>query len=360
METNFYDENFHGVDWQAKRDEYAKYLPFIHSRSNLRQLLNELLGELNTSHFGFYSNGKEEKVFYGSKTLATGIEFEENNPFQVKRIIKDSPADRHEIDIKAGDQLISVDGQSVDPTKNRNYYFNKPESTSEITLQFRRAANTLSVNLHPTSYNRIRTNLYDEWVDQNQAHVDQKGKEKIAYIHMKNMGGGELHNFKKEMVAEGHKRQAIILDLRYNTGGNVHDEVLRFLSRKTYLRWKYRDGALTKQSNFASSKKPIFLLINEQSLSDAEMTSQGFKELNLGTVVGTGTYRWIIFTSGQGLVDGSFYRLPSWGCYSLDGKDLELSGVEPDIYIQNTFEDRFNGNDPQLDKALEEILKVIE
>ncbi len=143
---------------------------------------------------------------------------------------------------------------------------------------------------------------------------------------------------------------------RYNTGGNVHDEVLKFLSQKSYLQWKYRDGALTNQPNFSPSDKPIVLLINEQSLSDAEMTAAGFKELGLGTIIGTETYRWIIFTSGQGLVDGSFYRLPAWGCYTLDGRNLEKDGVEPDIRVDEGFVDRLEGNQKQLDKAIEVIM----
>ncbi len=106
------------------------------------------------------------------------------------------------------------------------------------------------------------------------------------------------------------------------------------------------------QPNFGVSAKPIIvLLINEQSLSDAEMTATGFKALKLGKVIGTETYRWIIFTSGKGLVDGSFYRLPSWGCYTLDGKNIEQEDVTPDIYIKQTFSDRL----PNC--ALEEILK---
>jgi len=148
----------------------------------------------------------------------------------------------------------------------------------------------------------------------------------------------------------------LIFDLRYNTGGNVHDEVLQFLSQKPYLQWKYREGALTPQPNFSPAAKPIVLLINEQSLSDAEMTATGFKELGLGTIMGTETYRWIIFTSGKGLVDGSFYRLPSWGCYTLDGQNIEKTGVAPDVFIKNTFKDRVEGKDPQLDKAIEFVL----
>jgi tricorn protease len=176
---------------------------------------------------------------------------------------------------------------------------------------------------------------------------------------MKNMSGGELQNFKREMVSEANQRDAIILDLRYNTGGNVHDEVLQFLSQKPYLQWKYRDGAMAPQPNFAPAVKPIILIINEQSLSDAEMTAAGFKALGLGKIIGVETYRWIVFTSSKGLVDGSSYRLPSWGCYTLDGDNLEKTGVAPDIKVSENFVDRLEGKQPQLDKALEEIFNQL-
>ena len=117
---------------------------------------------------------------------------------------------------------------------------------------------------------------------------------------------------------------------------------------------------LSPQPHFAPSGKPIVLMINESSLSDAEMTTAGFKELGLGTVIGTETYRWIIFTSGASLVDGSFCRLPAWGCYTLDGTDLEFSGVSPDIYVKNRLPDKVKGEDPQLMKAVEVILEQIQ
>src|SRR3546814_16721464 len=95
--------------------------------------------------------------------------------------------------------------------------------------------------------------------------------------------------------------------------------------RVPFRSWQYRGGKRAPQSNFAPSGKPIVLLVNEQSLSDAEMTADGFKALKLGTIIGTETYRWIIFTSAQGLVDGSSYRVPAWGWYTLEGYDLECS-----------------------------------
>ena len=356
LDENFYSEDMHGTDWPALRDRYAKYLPYITNRADLRRLTNDLLGELNTSHFGFNSNGSEERKKLTTSTSDCGILFDNQAPYTVAAIVSDGPADRYEKDIQAGDRLIAVNGEKVDPNRNREFYFSGPSRARELVLSFARGDKTHDVKLHPGAYQSTVRQLYDEWIDNNQARVDQQAKGRIAYVHMKNMTGGSLDGFLNEMVSEWYQRDALILDLRYNTGGNVHDAVLQFLSQKPYLNWKYRGGELSPQPNFSPAEKPVVLLINEQSLSDAEMTTEGFKQLGLGTVVGTPTYRWIIFTSGKGLVDGSFYRLPSWGCFSLDGKNLEKTGVEPDIYVKNTMKDRLEGKDPQLDRAIQLIL----
>jgi tricorn protease len=357
MEEGYYDENFHGLDWKKTKDYYKQFLPFVNNRADLRTMLNDLLGELNSSHQGFGTFGDDENIVLTSATMETGIIFENDAPYKVKYIAKRSAADRKNIDIKPGDVLVKVNDETVDANKDRNAYFTLPSRDRELKLTFKRGAETVNVKIHPqvTLFNT----LYDEWVDNNQKRVDEKSKGRIAYGYMKNMGTGELDQFVTDMTQELANKDALIFDLRYNTGGNVHDEVLKFLSQRSYLQWKYREGKLTPQSNFSPADKPIILLINEQSLSDAEMTAQGFKALKLGKIIGNGTYRWIIFTSGIGLVDGSSVRMPAWGCYSLDGKDLEMSGVQPDIMIVNSFEDKLNGKDPQLDKAIEEILKQL-
>ena len=359
FESNFYDENFHGQNWEKLRDRYAQYLPYVTKRSQLSRLFNDMLGELNTSHFGFNSSGPEDDPFYGSRSLSIGLLFEEDNPYRVKHIIAKGPADVTGLDIEVGDILTQVNGQDVNPKMNRELYFSKPSLDKELSLEFQRNGKPININIHPISSNAQRALLYDEWVASNQAYVDSKSNNKIAYVHMKNMGTGELTNFKREMVSEAYKKDALILDLRNNTGGNVHDAVLQFLSQKPYSQWKYREGKLASQPNFGPAAKPIIILINEQSLSDAEVTSAGFKELGLGKVIGTETYRWIIFTSGAGLVDGSFYRLPSWGCYSLSGDNLEFTGVKPDIYVKENFKDRLEGKQPQIDAAIAEIMKEL-
>ena len=357
MEEGFYDEKFHGLDWKKTRTYYNQFVPYVNNREDLRTMLNDMLGELNSSHQGFGTFGDDEKIELQSQTMETGIMFEEANPYKVKYIAKRSAADKRSIDIKAGDVLVKVNDETVDPAKDRNNYFTLPSRDKELQLTFNRGGQTINIKVHPQS--SLQTTLYDEWVDNNQKRVDENGKGRIAYGYMKNMGVGELESFIIDMTKELFNKDALIFDLRYNTGGNVHDEVLKFLSQKSYLNWKYREGKLAPQSNFAPSDMPIVLLINEQSLSDAEMTAQGFKALKLGKIIGNGTYRWIIFTSGVSLVDGSNVRMPSWGCYSFDGKDLELSGVQPDTLIINTFEDKLTGKDPQLDKAIEEMLKQL-
>ncbi len=357
MEENYYDGGFHGLDWKKTKEYYRQFLPHLNNRADLRILLNDMLGELNSSHQGFGTTGDDETIALQNQTMETGILFENDDPYKVKYVVRRSAADKKSVEVRPGDLLVSVNGEAVNKNTDRNYYFTVPTRDRELRLVFTRNGQEVNVKIHPQI--TLFTNLYDEWIDHNQKRVDEKSGGRIAYGCMKNMGQGELDQFITDMTQELNGKEALIFDLRYNTGGNVHDEVLKFLSQKTYLNWKYRDGKLSPQSNFSPADKPIVLLTNEQSLSDAEMTSQGFKALKLGTIIGNETYHWIIFTSGIGLVDGSSVRLPSWGCYSLEGKDLERTGVQPDILVINSFEDKLNGRDPQVDRAVEELLKKL-
>ncbi len=357
VEENFYDEKFHGIDWKAKKEQYAKYLPYVNNRNDLRILLNDLLGELNSSHIGFSSSGKEEATYLNYFTNETGIIFKKDEPYTVESIVRKSPAFRSGVDVKPGDQLIAVNGKNIDPSENSEMYFTTPKKQDELVLTFSRGGKNITTKVHPISNTELKGLLYDEWIFNNRQRVNQLSNNRIAYSYMKNMSTNELDRFLLDMVEQENRKDAVILDLRYNTGGNVHDKVLNFLAQRPYLQWKYREGKMTAQPNFAPSGKPIVLLINEGSLSDAEMTAAGFKALKLGKVIGQDTYRWIIFTSAKSLVDGSSYRLPSWGTYTLDGQNLEKTGVKPDIYVKNTFIDRQLDKDPQLERAIQEILK---
>ncbi|MEO6406081.1 MAG: S41 family peptidase, partial [Ferruginibacter sp.] len=349
-----YDEKFHGVNWNAIKDFYQKFIPYLTNRNDLRVLMNDMVGELNSSHTGFNTTGEDETIALNNVSMETGIVFEENNPYKVKYVVYGSAADKTNVNVKPGDELISVNGVNVNAKEDRYFYFTRPSMDKEINITFKRNGQVVTTKLHPQA--SLATDMYNEWIDNNKERVDKKSKNRIAYACMKNMGRPELERFVVEMTKQLINKDGLILDLRYNTGGNVHDAVLQFLSQRSYLQWKYREGGLTPQPNFAPSDKPIVLLINEQSLSDAELTAQGFKALKLGKIIGNETYRWIIFTTAASFVDGSSIRLPGWGCYTLEGKDIEQTGVVPDIKIINSFQDKISGKDPQLDRAIEEIL----
>ncbi|MGE0092782.1 MAG: S41 family peptidase [Bacteroidales bacterium] len=359
LEQNFYDVDFHGVDWIAKRDYYASFLDKVETRDNLRVLLNDMLNELNSSHMGFSSIGEEEKTSASYVTKATGLMFREDSPYVLDRIVAGSPADFSANPLMAGDRLVSVNGFVANEKENREFYFTGASGLDEIALKFIRNGKELEVTIHSFPSSRLRSLLYTEWEDFNRARTEELSDGRIAYVHMRDMGDGALEQFLIDMNSYAVHKDALILDLRFNNGGNVHKEVIDFLAAREHFRWSHRDHPMVSHPNVIPSAKPLVVLINERSLSDAEVTSNGIKALSLAKLVGTETYRWIIFTSGTRLIDGSSVRLPAWGCYTLDGKDMEFEGVSPDIYVKNTFEDRVNSRDPQLERAIDEVLKEL-
>jgi len=358
LEQNYYDVNFHGADWPAVRDYYASLLPYVRTRANLRTLITDLLGELNSSHLGFTSNGSEEKNETRIRSYGTGILFDNASPYKVAGILADSPADRLGVDVRKGDELVAVNGVRVDKNVNREKYFTGAVQKDEIGLTFKRGGKEIETKVHTASSQALKALAYKEWEEQRADIVSKKTGDKVGYIHMRAMGGEDLESFLLKMHTEVFEKDALILDLRYNNGGNVHKEVIDFLRGQSHFEWAYRDFPRTSHPNVTPGDRPIVVLVNEHSLSDAEVTSNGIKTLGIAKLVGTETYRWIIFTSAVRLLDGSSCRMPAWGCYSvIDGSDLENTGVKPDIYVKNTFKDRLEGKDPQLDAAIAEILK---
>lgn len=357
LAEHFYDIDYHGVDWRGMRARYEQYLPLIRNRDNLRTIQNDMLGELNSSHLGFSSQGEEAKPFFRLQSNATGLLFSDDDPYVVTGWVPRSPADLTDTPLKPGDRLKSVNGVEVDYGDDREKAFALPQIEKELTLQFDRKGKDVEVTLVPVSSSAMKSLLYDSWVSANRQYVDSLTGGRVAYVYMKDMSSQSLEKFIIDMTGIALGKEALILDIRNNRGGNVHDDVIRFLSQKPYLEWQARNGRRAPQPNFAPSGVPIILMVNEQSLSDAEMTAAAFRALKLGTIIGTETYRWIIFTSGKQLVDGSFTRLPAWGCYDLQGNDLEKTGVKPDIYVRTTFGDMQHHIDPQLKKAVEEALR---
>lgn len=360
MKNYYYDPQFHGADWMRIREKYRKLVKGCYTDEEFYLLMNEMFGELNSSHVGIYPPEEEKNEI----TAALGAEFEKDKThklFRIKRIIKHGPLYKTNKNLE-GYYLIAIDGKTVTTDDNIFIFLNnKVGKRVELLVNnepTKQGAEKIYVK--PISYSVEKTLRYDEWEELSRKRVHRWSNGKIGYVHMKNMGWTELIRFYQNLEKEILGRKALIFDVRFNTGGNVHDQVLNTLIKRVYAKWKIRDFRITYQPTFVVRPRPIVLLINEFSLSDAEMTANGFKELKLGTIIGNTTYGWLIFTTGKRLINGAYFRIPMWGCYSLSGADLETSGgVTPDIVVINTFEDRVKGIDPQLRKAVRYLLKKI-
>ena len=241
LEQNYYDVHFHGADWPAVRDYYASILPYVRTRANLRTLLADLLGELNSSHLGFSSSGAEEKQETRTRTYGTGILFDQVSPYKVAGILADSPADRYGIDVKKGDELVAVNGVRVDKNANREKYFSGAVPMDELKLTFSRGGKEFDTKVHTTTAAALKTLAYKEWEEQRADMVTAKTGGKVGYIHMRAMGAEDLESFLLKMHTEVFDKDALILDLRYNNGGNVHKEVIDFLRGQSHFEWAYRD-----------------------------------------------------------------------------------------------------------------------
>lgn len=359
IQQTFYDSTFHGTDWNAVKRYYEQFVPFIRSREELHVLQNDMLGELNASHLGFSTWGKENNSFYSQKAYAVGIEFQKNDPFRVKYALYGGPLDKTDSRVRAGATLVAVNGVRIGGKTNRDSLFYSATIPQELTLTFKDSKGEFEEVCSPISYSKLRRLRYEHWATRRREIVDSASGGTIGYAHMYDMGNASLDRFLTEMTSVCLNRKALIIDLRHNQGGNVHNDVLAFLAQRPYMGWQSRGGSLAQQPNFAPSGVPIVMLIDRESLSDAEVTSSAFKQLKLGTLIGTETYRWIIFTGSFGLLDGSSTRIPTWGCYDMQGRDLELTGVAPDIHIPMDANDYYHDNDTQLAAAIKHLMKSI-
>jgi tricorn protease len=263
--------------------------------------------------------------------------------------------------VAAGDELIAIDGESVNADENIWRTLNgKMDRRVQFTVRSSRLGREITLPLRAISGGAEGGLKREEWIAERREIVKENTDDRVAYLYMSAMGRGDLNRFLLELHRDAVPREGLILDLRYNMGGNVHDRVLQALTQPVYAKWQQRGLSETQQSTFGFADKPVVVITNEITLSDGEMTTNGFKALNRGTVVGNTTYGWLIFTTSARLINGNSIRLPWWKCLTLDGENLErIGGVTPDIFVINDLNHDLGGEDPQLDRAIQEIMNMI-
>ena len=355
LKDGFYDSDFHGVDWDAMPDRYRDFALNMRAERDFHSVISMMIGELNASHLGIWKSheGGETTGILGiiqdTEYVGDGV--------RVKGIIPESPASQKKVGIEKGDVITHINGEKIGHRENY-YALLRNKAGKEVMLHVLRGRETREIKVALTDPREIWDLVQKAWIKSNAEYVKSRSHGRIGYLYIASMDTENLRGFEKDLYGE-LKKEALIIDIRYNGGGSIHDELLNILRRTAYARYSERDG----QTGFSSLfrwDKPTVLIINEWCYSDAEIFPAGFKELELGTVIGVPTYGAVIGTRDIELLDGSNFRVPSTGWFTLTGENLENTPVEPDIYVENAPEEDGLSNDSQLTKAIDLLLAQLE
>ncbi len=360
LEHYYYDVDHHDLDWKRTYESFLPVLAQVREDADFYDYANEMIGRLNSSHTGIRAPRGDRGTEKPSAHLGARLQWD-GDRLVVADIYEDGPLHEVREQVAEGDVLVAIDGEVVSADRNLWTQLNgKVGRRIRLELRKPRERETYTVDVAPISDGAERNLVREAWIEERKAYVKEKTGDRVAYLWMAAMGQGDLSRFLLELERDAVPREGLIMDVRWNMGGNVHDRVLDALTRPVYAKWRVRGMPETQQSTFGFADEPVVLVTNEVTLSDGEMTANGFKALQRGPIVGNTTYGWLIFTSSSGLLNGGSFRLPFWGCYTLDGQDLErIGGVVPDIMVVNDLNDELSGTDPQLDRAIEEALRRI-
>lgn len=345
MRDGFYDGTHNNRDWEAVRAKYRPLAAEALGKKEFEALCNMMLGELNASHMGF-SNAPEmlpvppATALPAPKPLHLGLRFDpstEGEGLKVASVIPKSPASKSRSLVKAGERLLAIDGTKVSRTTDLSELLTMPEAR-ELDLTVADAAGvSRTVKLRPVA--SVSDLLYDEWVEANRAEVERQSGGKLGYLHIKGMDMPSFRQFEEDLYHAGFGKEGLIIDVRYNGGGSTADHVLTALTQPTHAITVPRYGTPGYPQDrmvYATWTKPIVMMCNEYSFSNAEIISHAVKTIGRGRVVGMRTAGGVISTGAAQLQDGSNLRMPTRGWYLRDtGEDMELNGCEPHIALWN-------------------------
>jgi tricorn protease len=364
LRDNFYDEKYHGADWNAVEKTYEPLIASARNIDEMRRLMSLMVGELNASHLGVTGSSGFTPTPIGKIGLRFDRnEYEANGRLKITEVITLSPADIVK-NIKVGDYLLSVDGVRIDGTKNLDELLeNKVGKRVEIEVSANAdGADKKEFVVKPITTNAEKNLLYRQWVETNRTYVERISGGKLGYVHLPDMGEGSLAQLYVDLDVQNQSKDGVVVDIRNNNGGFINPYVIDVLSRRGYLNMKER-GLWTVPARNAlgqrALERPTILVTNQHSLSDAEDLTEGYRSLKLGKVVGEPTAGWIIFTWNANTFDGTTVRLPRQLITGNDGKNMEMNPRQVDVPVTRPIGESLTGKDSQLDAAVRELLSQI-
>ena len=361
----FYDKNMHGVDWDAMKKQYGDLIDNAVTRGDVNYIIGELISELNASHT--YRGGGDDETPLQRQVGYLGVDWELNNgAYKIKRIVNGavwdsevrSPLLASGLKVKEGNYVLAVNGVSIDPTKDPWSAF---EGLAEKTIE-------LTINDKPSidgAWNIIVKTLSDEtrlrnleWIESNRKRVDDVTDGKIGYVYVPSTGIDGQDELVRQFTAQFSK-EGVIIDERFNNGGQIPDRFVELLNRKPLAFWAVRDGKNWQWPPVANFG-PKVMLINGWSGSGGDAFPDYFRKANIGPLVGSRTWGGLIgITGAPTLIDGGNVTVPTFRMYDPDGSWFkEGHGVDPDIEVLEDPTTLSKGVDVQLEKAIEEVMRL--
>ena len=357
LRDRFYDRRMHGVDWKSVRDRYLPAARHASSYSVFTRVIHLMTGELNASHVGFWASDTANRDWvrppkphnWSMVTGHLGVRLEPGT-FRVAEVVPGSPAEGV---LAVGDEIVSVDGTRLGMGVRLEDVLNLPKGQLVQLVVKGREADPIHVKL--ASYEQVRNLLEDARVKAARAAVEAATGGCVGYLAVKRMKEADYKTFEDEVYSRCWGKDALIIDLRGNTGGFTGDRLLTIICGSDHAHAVTPGGQvgyLFGYWNRPVFSKPVVVIVDERVFSNGEMFAHAVKTLKRGTLVGRRTAGGVIATNDMTLLDYGTFRVPSRGWFLFDGTDMENNGAVPDIEVDVTPADEESGRDPQLEAAI--------
>lgn len=353
VKDKFYDPKLHGVDWEGYKKTYAKFLPYINNNYDFRDMLSEMLGELNGSHTGarYYPDGAT------LKTAALGLFFDndyEGDGLKVEEVINRGPFAVRNTGVKKGCIIEAIDGQKI--AKGSDYTSlldGKAGKMTRVSVFDPSRKKRFDVVVRAISRSAQADLLYRRWVDRNREMVDSLSNGTIGYVHVKAMDSESFRTVFSQLLSDSmRQKKAVIVDERHNGGGWLHDDLCTLLSGKQYAKF-IAHGKYIGYDPWNKWVKPSCVMICEDDYSNGHGFPAVYKTLGIGKLVGAPVAGTMTAVWWERMMNGMIFGIPQVGNQAMDGTFFENKELKPDIEVYNTPADYETGNDEQLKAAVE-------
>ncbi len=361
INDKFYKPDFHGIDWNAMKKAYQAKLPSIGNNRDFANLMAEMTGELNASHIGVTYRPSPSPN--GDRTAALGVLFdlsETSGPLEIVEILDKSPLKRAKSSIEPGMKLTAIDGVALDGTTNLAQLLNH-KAGKRVRLSILRPDGTKFDEVtKPISTGAEGQLLYERWVKNRRNLVDKLSNGRLGYVHIRGMNDPSYRVAYSEILGQHFDKEAIVVDTRWNGGGWLHNDLAKLLSGQEYVTMHVR-GREYRGDSLDQWNKPSIVVMGEGNYSDANGFPFAYRALKIGDLVGMpvpGTMTavwWETSLSGDLRVG-----VPQVGMKNKQGEFLENKQMEPDHKVMNDPESTAKGEDKQIAKAVDVMLKKLD